>query len=80
MLTLESQPNFPAEDLSEANTTLDHLTLISDIREIFNHEMPRTRGVIKESTPCHLLPYCEYALASAALARMAEIDVTGSAI
>lgn len=60
------------------DTTLDYLTLVSDVRDNFSTEMPRTKSVIEESTPRHFLLYQEYVLAGAALARMAEIDVTRS--
>lgn len=56
--------------------TLDHLTLIGDTRDTFSTEMPRTKSVIVESTPRRFLPYRDYVLAGAALARMAEIDIT----
>lgn len=60
--------------------TLDRLTLVGDTRDAFAQEMPRTKEVIVESTPRHFRPYQEYVLAGAALARMAEIDVTRDAI
>lgn len=60
--------------------TLDYLTLVGDTRDTFSFEMPRTKNVIEESTPFRLRQYQEYILAGAALARMAEIDVTRDTI
>jgi hypothetical protein len=55
--------------------TLDYLTLLSDVNDAFREEMPRTTTVIQESIPTEYRPYVGYALAGAALTRMAEIDI-----
>lgn len=75
--------NVPSEHNSQyaidyfvnSEPTLDYLTLLSDINDTFRDEMPRTATVIQESIPVEYRPYAGYALAGAALTRMAEIDI-----
>lgn len=64
----------------DAEPTLDYLTLLGDAHDAFCSEMPRTAAVIKESMPSVYRPYLGYALAGAALTRMAEVDIAQRSI